>query len=128
MRHLLDTHTFLWWLMDDHRLSPTARQIIAAPEHTILFSAASAWELAIKVQLGRLRLPDDLEAFIAAQLTANSFTVLPISVQHALHVRTLPALHRDPFDRLLVAQALLEDVPLLSADALVSQYPVRIVW
>lgn len=128
MAHLLDTHTFLWWITDDQRLSQTVRRVITDPDQTILFSAASAWELAIKVQLGRLQLPDDLEAFILEQLTANRFVPLPITMQHALLLRKLPMLHRDPFDRLLVAQAILEDAPLLSADRLIAQYPVRTIW
>lgn len=128
MAHLLDTHTFVWWITDDHRLSPTARQVIADPDETILFSAASAWELAIKVQLGRLQLPEDLEGFILGQVTLNRFVLLAITAPHALYVRRLPLLHRDPFDRLLVAQAILEDAPLLSADGLIAQYPVRTIW
>jgi len=126
--HLLDTHTFLWWITDDHRLPPTVRQLIASPDHSFLFSAASAWEMAIKAQLGRLDLPNDLGAFIEDQLAANGFVPLPITVRHALQVRVLPALHRDPFDRILVAQAIVEDVPLISVDRLVAQYPVRTIW
>src|SRR6185437_4026635 len=118
MRHLLDTHTFVWWINDDRQLSPRVRQIIGSPEHELLFSAASAWELAIKAQLGRIDLPSDLSEFIRRQLAVNGFVALPITVEHALRVAGLPPLHRDPFDRLLIAQALLEDVPLLTADRL----------
>ncbi len=128
MRHLLDTHTFVWWINDDRQLSPRVRQIIGSPEHELLFSAASAWELAIKAQLGRIDLPSDLSEFIRRQLAVNGFVALPITVEHALRVAGLPPLHRDPFDRLLIAQALLEDVPLLTADRLIAQYPVRVLW
>lgn len=107
---------------------PRVRQIIGSPEHELLFSAASAWELAIKAQLGRIDLPSDLSEFIRRQLAVNGFVALPITVEHALRVAGLPPLHHDPFDRLLIAQALLEDVPLLTADRLIAQYPVRVLW
>jgi PIN domain nuclease of toxin-antitoxin system len=128
MRYLLDTHTFLWWITDDRQLSSVVRQIIAAPEHEILFSAASAWEAAIKAQLGRISLPNDPTEFVRRQISINGFVPLPITMEHALGVASLPPLHRDPFDRLLIAQALLEDVPLLTADHLITQYPVHVVW
>ena len=128
MRHLLDTHTFLWWISDDRRLSAQVRRIIGSPEHEIVFSAASAWELAIKAQLGRIDLPSDPAAFIRRQLIVNGFVGLPITLEHAVRVAGLPPLHRDPFDRILVAQALLEDMPLVTADRLITQYPVRVVW
>lgn len=128
MRHLLDSHTFLWWITDDSRLSSTVRTIIAAPEHEILFSAASAWELIIKAQLGRLDLSDDPAAFLRQQVTTNGFAPLSITTRHVVRIADLPRLHRDPFDRVLVAQALEEGVPLLTADHLISQYPVPVVW
>ena len=128
MRHLLDTHTFLWWVTDDRQLSAGVRRVIGSPEHEILFSAASAWELAIKAQLGRIGLPPDPAEFIRRQLIINGFVALPITLEHAMRVARLPPLHRDPFDRILIAQALLENVPLLTADRLIGQYPVRVVW
>lgn len=128
MRHLLDSHTFLWWVADDRQLSPTVRKIIEAPEHEILFSAASAWELVIKAQLGRLDLSADPAAFLRQQMMINGFVPLSITMEHAVRVAGLPPLHRDPFDRILIAQALLENVPLLTADRLISQYQVPVVW
>jgi PIN domain nuclease of toxin-antitoxin system len=128
MRHLLDSHTFLWWIADDSQLSPTVRKIIAASEHEILFSAASAWELVIKARLGRLNLSTDPAAFLHRQVKINGFVPLSITMEHAMRVADLPPLHRDPFDRILIAQAVLEDVPLLTADLLIKQYPVRVVW
>jgi PIN domain nuclease of toxin-antitoxin system len=128
VRHLLDTHAFLWWITDDRQLSLTVREIVAAPEHEILFSAASAWELVIKAQLGRIGIPSDPTQYIQRQLTANGFVALPITLEHAMRVADLPPLHRDPFDRILIAQALVEDVPLLTADHLIAQYPVRVAW
>lgn len=128
MNVLLDTHTFLWWIDDDPRLSPRAREIIGNADNTVFLSAASGWEIAIKARLGRLRLPDELARFIAEQMTVNAFRALPISLSHALHVYTLPAHHRDPFDRLLVAQSQLEGLPILTADPQIVQYPVQVLW
>lgn len=128
MRALLDTHAFLWWISDNRRLSERAREIIADGRNELLFSVASGWEISIKSGLGRLDVPEDLEQFIADQLSRNAFQVLPIHLSHALHTRVLPDLHRDPFDRILVSQAILEEIPLLSADPQISQYPVEVVW
>jgi PIN domain nuclease of toxin-antitoxin system len=105
MKVLLDTHTFLWWITDSPRLSARAREVIRGGDNELFFSAASGWEIAIKAQLGRLQLPDDLEQFIVDQLSLNTILVLPIQLRHALHVYTLPQHHRDPFDRMLVAQS-----------------------
>ncbi len=105
MRALLDTHAFLWWTTDDPRLSSRARRIIADGRNRLFFSAAGGWEIAIKAQLGRLRLPSDPERFIPEEMQRNAIESLPIQMRHALHVHTLPRHHRDPFDRLLVAQS-----------------------
>lgn len=128
LRVLLDTHAFLWWALDDHRLSARARDAIAAPENEVLVSAAAAWELAIKASLGRLELAVDLRDFVADEMRRSSFLPLPVDLRHALAVRDLPAHHRDPFDRLLIAQAIHEDLVLISADPLVARYPVQILW
>ena len=128
MRALLDTHTFLWWITDDTRLSPRARKLIGDGSNKLYFSAASGWEIAIKAQLGRLSFPGKPGAFIPDQLARNAVEVLPVTLSHALHVYGLPSYHRDPFDRLLVAQSQLEDMPLLTADPLLAEYAVEIVW
>jgi len=128
MRLLLDTHAFLWWIFDDRRLSPTARDLIADPSAEILFSVVSAWEIAIKARTGRLDLPADVPAFVQDQVRRNRFTVLPIALRHALQVHALPDHHRYPFDRLLVAQAQVEKVPLLSRDAQSAAYDVELRW
>lgn len=128
MKALLDTHTFLWWIIDSPKLSSRVCEIISDGNNDLFLSAASGWEIAIKTQLGRLQLPDDLERFISDQLTANAIQSLPIQMGHALHVYTLPSHHRDPFDRMLVAQAQLEDLAILSADSRVAQYPVEVIW
>jgi len=128
MNVLLDTHAFLWWIDDNPKLSPRAREIISDAGNVLFLSAASGWEIAIKARLGKLTLPDDLERFIADQLVANAFSSLPIQLSHALHVYTLPAHHRDPFDRILVAQSQLEDMPILTTDSQIAQYPVQVIW
>jgi len=125
---LLDTHAFLWWTTDDARLSERARAAIADGRNEVFFSAASGWEIAIKAGLGRLEVPEDLEAFVTEQLSKNAFRMLPVHLGHALRVRALPGHHRDPFDRLLVAQSILEGLPILSADPQVAFYPVEVVW
>ncbi len=128
MKALLDTHVFLWWITDDQRLSSQVREIIADGTNEILFSAASGWEIAIKTRLGRLQLPDDPEIFIPEQLELNAIEVLPVQIGHALHVYQLPSHHRDPFDHLLIAQAQLEKLPILTADPQISRYPVEVIW
>ena len=128
MKVLLDTHVFLWWITDDPRLSPRAREIIANGANVLFLSAASGWEIAIKTKLGRLRLPDKPERFILKQLESNAIEVLPVQMSHALHVYALPDHHRDPFDRLLIAQAQLEKLPILTADPQISRYEVETIW
>ena len=128
MRALLDTHTFLWWITDDTRLSVRARDVVALADNELLFSAASGLEIAIKAQLGKLDLPAPLDRFIVEQLAANGFAPLPIRLEHALRVYELPSHHRDPFDRLLIAQAQAEGLPILSADPQIPRYDVQVIW
>jgi PIN domain nuclease of toxin-antitoxin system len=125
---LLDTHTFLWWVLDDPQLSPLCRQIITDGSHTIYFSAASAWEMAIKCQIGKLSLPDLPASYVTSRVALNSFQILPIALSHALHIHGLPMLHRDPFDRILIAQCQTENMPLLTADPLIAQYNIQTLW
>jgi PIN domain nuclease of toxin-antitoxin system len=120
MTLLLDTHVFLWWLDDPERLSKAARKAIGDGKNTVYVSAAVAWEIAIKKALDKLEAPDDLEAAMAA----NRFLPLPVTIPHALEVRTLPDVHRDPFDRLLIAQAKHEGFKLVSRDPHVPRYDV----
>ena len=119
-RFLLDTHALLWWLSDPDRLHPDAHAAIADPRHQVYVSAASVWEMAIKSTLGKLTVPDDLEA----QLKAHRFDPLAITIQHARHIEGLPLLHRDPFDRMLVAQAQQESLTIITRDPEVQQYDV----
>ncbi len=128
MKALLDTHTFLWWITNDPRLSERARQIMADPGNELLLSAASGWEIAIKARLGKLKLPDDLQGFVVEQLRINAVQVLPVQMAHALHVVALPDHHRDPFDRMLVAQGQLEDLAIVTDDPLIARYAITALW
>ena len=128
MRILLDTHAFLWWITDDQRLSQRSIEFISDGTNELLFSAASGWEIAIKVGLGRLDVPDPLDRFVSEHLFRNHIGVLPIQLSHALQVRTLQQLHRDPFDRILIAQAQVEGLPILSSDKLFAGYDVEVLW
>jgi PIN domain nuclease of toxin-antitoxin system len=123
-RLLLGTHALLWWLTDDPALSLPARDALADPVSEPLVSTASVWEIAIKRSLGKLMAPDDLPDRIAEQ----GFAWLPINAAHAWQVRELPAHHRDPFDRLLIAQALVERVSIITTDVRFNDYGVEVYW
>lgn len=123
---LLDTHAFLWWTQDDARLTATARDAIANSECRL--SLASCWELAIKVSLNRIQFDRPLQQFLAEQLSASGISLLPIEFRHVMRVAQLPFHHRDPFDRLLAAQALEEGLPLVSADAAFDPYGPTRLW
>jgi PIN domain nuclease of toxin-antitoxin system len=127
VRVLLDTHVWLRMIAAPERLSKKGRSIVIAAENELVLSAASAWEIAIKHALGKLRLPETPESYIPRLMARTAVTALPVHARHALHVATLPAHHRDPFDRLLVAQAQLEDLPILTADAAFRKYDVTTV-
>jgi PIN domain nuclease of toxin-antitoxin system len=128
VRLLLDTHAFVWWLTDEKRLSKRARELIGDDRNDLYWSVASTWELAIKIGLGHLTIPDTLAAFLAEALNQQSIVTLPIQQLHACRVAELPNLHRDPFDRLLVAQAQVDRLTLLSKDRQVQRYDVEVVW
>jgi PIN domain nuclease of toxin-antitoxin system len=128
MRALLDTHAFLWFITADARLGLAAKRMIEDARYDLFLSVASIWEIAIKAGMGRLPLPEPIRTFIPQQVADNEITVLPVAVKHALDVAELPPHHRDPFDRLLVAQALAENVPILSADTALDPYGIRRVW
>ena len=125
---LLDTHTFLWLATDDGRLSQTARELVIDPATQLFLSVGSIWEMAIKKGLGRIELAIPLSRLVEEQLKDLRTNLLEIRCEHALLVETLPFHHRDPFDRLLVAQAIEEKLSLLSADEQLDAYPVYRVW
>lgn len=128
MRLLLDTHAFLWWIADDARLSNRARSAIANRKDECFVSLASCWEMAIKVSLDKLTLAAPVDRFVPEQLATNGFGLLPIEFAHVARVARLAFHHRDPFDRLLTAQALIEDLALVSADPIFRRYGVKRVW
>lgn len=129
MKVLLDTHAFLWLVMDDPKLSRTAKSIFLDNTNEILLSAVSGFEIAVKYSLGKLELNEEPKAFVENRIQANALTVLPVNMEHTLKLAELPFHHRDPFDRLLIAQALVEDVPLLSKDAIFSNYQgLNCIW
>jgi PIN domain nuclease of toxin-antitoxin system len=128
VRALLDTHTFLWWNMDDPQLSPAARNFIIDGRNELYFSAACAWEIAIKAGRGKLLLPEPPEKYVAERLALHHIQALPIQLSHALRVFMLPELHRDPVDRLLVVQSQMEGLPILTADGNIRRYAVETIW
>ena len=128
MRALIDTHAFLWWDLDDERLSQGAAGLIRDGGTQVLVSAGSIWEVAIKATKGRLNLPMDLEAYVTDRLRRYRWTLVPIDERHAVRAATLPRLHDDPFDRVLVAQAQIENVPIVTADAAITRYDVETIW
>jgi PIN domain nuclease of toxin-antitoxin system len=128
MRYLLDTHTFLWWNMDDTQLGSFAKELISDSSNEIFLSAASAWEIAIKAARGRLTLPEDPTRYISNRLSLHGFQALPVQIHHAAQVYKLPMHHSDPFDRLLIAQSQVESMPLISVDADMRKYEVKVVW
>jgi PIN domain nuclease of toxin-antitoxin system len=127
VRLLLDTQAFLWFVSGDARLSPRARRAMQSEDAEVILSAASVWEIAIKVGLGRLTLPASVEEYVAEKVESG-FLVLSIDWTHAAGVERLPRHHRDPFDRLLITQALAENLPVVTNDAVFDSYGVAIVW
>ena len=128
MRVLLDTHVFLWWVEGDRTLPARARAVVANRDNECLLSVASAWEMAIKAGLGKLKLSVPVTRFVVENVAANGFRMLEIGVAHAGRVEVLTAHHGDPFDRLLVAQALEEKLPIVSADPIFGKYGVKRIW
>lgn len=128
MSLLLDTQALLWFILDDDRLSRTAQERIIAAEEMVFVSPASLWEIAIKISLGKYALPMPFATFWEEQLSANGFILLPISILHTARVADLPFHHRDPFDRLIIAQSLVEQIPVISSDGMFADYGVEQIW
>jgi PIN domain nuclease of toxin-antitoxin system len=124
VKFLLDTHALLWWLADDDQLGSAAREVVADPANDILISMVSLWEIVVKVRIGKLQA--DIEEIIEA-VQREGFTVLDVSMAHLVALAGLPMHHRDPFDHLLIAQAMTEDATFISEDRNAARYPVRIV-
>ena len=128
MKVLVDTHTFIWGLLESHRLSPGSRQILRTDEHELVFSLVSLWEIAIKIKIGKLNAIGSSVAYIRDEMDAYGMELLPIRYEHILQLEALPIHHSDPFDRLLIAQAIAESLPILTHDRVFSLYPVKVIW
>lgn len=128
MRILLDTHALLWWLYDDNRLSQAARSLVSDNLHQIYVSSVSAWEIATKHRLGRLRGVEPLVTDMSAWIGRAGFREMSLSVPHAHRAGSWQVAHRDPFDRMLAAQSTLEDLPLMSRDPAFEEFGIRLIW
>lgn len=128
MRVLIDTHAFLWWVEGDRSLPAKARKAIGDQANDCLLSLASVWELAIKSNLGKLKLATSVQRYVVENLAANSFSLLDMRIAHVGLVEALPRHHGDPFDRMLAAQALAEDLPIITADPVFRRYGVKRIW
>lgn len=128
MELLLDTHAFLWFIDDDPRLSPPAARCIGDADNRVAVSVVSAWEIVIKIRTGKLALGRPFADLWSESITANNLEVLDVTTSHVLALEPLPLHHRDPFDRLLVAQAITENLQLVSADSALDPYPVQRIW
>jgi PIN domain nuclease of toxin-antitoxin system len=126
MRVLLDTHTFLWGITEESRLSQRVRLLL--PSAQTWFSVASVWEILTKVRIGKLSLPHPTGPFVTSKLAANGVRILPITLDHVLRIESLELHHRDPFDRILIAQSIEEKLPLVTADPHFERYPIELIW
>jgi PIN domain nuclease of toxin-antitoxin system len=128
MRVLIDTHIFIWYIQNSERLPSSVATYINDGRNDIFLSIASVWEMAIKQSTGKLNLGFPFASFIAEQMSINSMELLPLRLDHLEVITTIPFHHRDPFDRILIAQAIQEDIVIISADSIFSSYPVQIIW
>ena len=128
MKFIADTHAFIWFVTDSPQLSASAKKLFESPDSERFFSMASIWEIAIKTNLGKLSFDKPLEQFLPEQIALNYIRLLDISLSHALRVSTLPFHHRDPFDRMIAAQSLAENLPVLSNDNALDAYGVKRIW
>ncbi len=128
MKLLLDTHTFIWWDSEPAKLSPQAIALCQDQQNSLVLSVASVWEMQIKLQLGKLKLTLPLAELIESQQQTNHLETLPVLLTHVLALQHLPAHHKDPFDRLLIAQANIEDVVIVSNDPMFPKYTDKVVW
>ena len=126
MKILLDTHVFLWGIAQESKLSRRVRTLLPSAE--CWFSIASVWEIVTKVQIGKLDLPLPAGPYVTSRSAANGVRILPISLDHVMRLESVDLHHRDPFDRMLVAQSLEEDLSLVTADPVFAKYPVRVIW
>ena len=128
MKLLLDTHTFIWWDSEPQRLSQQGLKMCQDPDNVLLASVASLWEMQIKLQLGKLKLNKPLTELVSGQQAINNIDILDVKLEHVLALAKLPSHHKDPFDRLLIAQADIEEAILVSKDQVFTEYEVKVVW
>ena len=128
MRILLDTHAFLWWNDARPELSKRAYALLSNPRNTLVLSVVSAWELVLKTQTGKLELPEPPSVYVPTRVAHYGIEMLEVTLRHVLRSESLPLLHRDPFDRLLIAQSLAEEIPILTSDPQIRRYPVEVLW
>ena len=128
MRILLDTHAWLWWITDDQKLSRSARELLTSGRNELFLSVAGLWEVVAKAQIGKLPFPKPSAPYLQQQLAKSGVRVLPILLDHVFRLEDLPLHHRDPFDRILIAQSLEEGMPILTADPLLKAYSATLLW
>ena len=128
MRALLDAHAFIWWVLDMPRLSRECRRILSDGDNEVVVSVACAYEIAFKTEQGRLTLPEAPADYVRSRVAANGFTTMAIGLDHAARAGSLPRIHGDPFDRILVAQAQIEGIPILTANPAIGRYDVETIW
>lgn len=128
MNLLLDTHTFVWWRDDPGKLSTDAFEAISTLENDVFISTVVIWEIQIKLALGKIKLKWPLKDSIDVERKANGFRILPVLLEHSLYINKLPRVHKDPFDRMLIAQAMVEDLTIVSRDVHFSDYKAKLLW
>ncbi len=128
MKFLIDTHTLLWIVTDDKKLSETANKLYLNSDNLIFVSLASIWEMAIKISIRKLSIEEPLNDFIQNQIKGNDIRILNIEIEHILRLENLPFYHRDPFDRLIISQSMSENIPVLSSDKVFDRYPIKRIW
>ena len=128
MKVLVDTHTFLWALLNDHRLSGKSKQVLRSDDHELVFSLVSLWEIAIKIKTGKLNTIGSSITYIRDEMKAYGMELLPIRYEHILALEQLPHHHGDPFDRLLIAQSITESLSVLTDDGVFKRYGVKVIW
>ncbi|MDQ3635510.1 MAG: type II toxin-antitoxin system VapC family toxin [Acidobacteriota bacterium] len=128
MKLLLDSHTFIWWRDETHKLSSTALTEISNPQNDVFLSVVTAWELQIKISLNKFSIKGGLGNAIKDEQQSNGFQILPVELSHALYLENLPPHHKDPFDRLLISQAIVENMSLISTDSSFGKYKVKLLW
>jgi PIN domain nuclease of toxin-antitoxin system len=128
MKYLLDTHIFLWWITDNTKLQGNTRDLISDKSNELFLSSASLWEMMIKSKLNKIDLPDDPKSYLKDQVEINSINILNITMEHSLETYDLPEIHKDPFDRMLIAQARVEKLTILTTDSFIKRYEVNTLY